>query len=70
MFRTGKLMIDNWDMMFFREEAHHGQGIWFGRIHAATVRGDLLAVRTIVAEGSKIDERDRFGHTALHLAAW
>jgi ankyrin repeat protein len=37
--------------------------------HKAVVEGDSLAVKRLVAEGIDIDCRDRYGQTALMLAA-
>ena len=36
---------------------------------AAVSRGDVQTARTLLAQGTEVDSRDRFGQTALMLAA-
>ena len=42
----------------------------FGALHAAAHRGDVAALRTLLAAGADVNQRDAQGRTAVHVATF
>ena len=42
----------------------------YSGMHAAAARGDTAAIRTVAAKGARVDSRDGYQRTPLHVAAY